>query len=211
MPTIPARQGKFGAVIAAMSLLMAGAAAPALAQSASFMVAESAGHGAAVSGSKKDAASAVEPAIPPSSSLSSLSPAENYCAKVSEVAAQSQFAQQRKALAKAQEQVDARIKMLAEKSEELRVWIKKREDFLKTATEGLLQIYGKMKPELAAPQLLAMSQPAAAAILAKLPPKTAGAILAEMDATRAARLSSILTGAVQTEDNATPPTSKEQP
>ena len=57
-----------------------------------------------------------------------------------------------------------------------------------------------MKPEVAATQLVAMNQMTAAAIVAKLPPKAAGAILAEMDPQHAARVSSILAGAIEIEN-----------
>lgn len=69
-----------------------------------------------------------------------------------------------------------------------------------TATESLLAIYVKMKPDVAATQLVQMNHSTAAAIVAKLPPKAASAILAEMEPQRAARLSSVLAGAVELED-----------
>lgn len=146
---------------------------------------------------QKKAEPEAEPPIPKSDAIDRLPAADQYCARVGDIAATSQFAKQRQALAKAQEDVEGRIKTLTEKSEELKVWTQRREDFLKKATESLLAIYGKMKPEVAAAQLVAMNQLTAAAIVAKLPPKAAGAILAEMDPQRAARLSSVLAGAVE--------------
>lgn len=135
--------------------------------------------------------------IPKSEALDKLPIADQYCARVGDIAATSQFSKQRQALAKAQADVEERIKALTEKSEELKAWTQRREDFLKKATESLLAIYGKMKPEIAATQLVAMNHMTAAAIVAKLPPKAAGAILAEMEPQRAARLSSVLAGAVE--------------
>lgn len=146
---------------------------------------------------QKKAEPEAEPPIPKSEAIDRLPPADQYCARVGDIAATSQFAKQRQALAKAQEEVEARIKTLTEKSEELKAWTQRREDFLKKATESLLAIYGKMKPEVAATQLVAMNHMTAAAIVAKLPPKAAGAILAEMDPQKAARLSSVLAGAVE--------------
>lgn len=160
--------------------------------------AASGGHGDAKS--QKKAEPEAEPPIPKSEAIDKLPPADQYCARVGDIAATSQFAKQRQALAKAQDDVEQRIKKLTEKSEELKAWTQRREDFLKKATESLLAIYGKMKPEVAAPQLVAMNQMTAAAIVAKLPPKAAGAILAEMDPQKAARLSSILAGAVEIEN-----------
>ncbi len=52
-----------------------------------------------------------------------------------------------------------------------------------------------MQPENAARQLSAMDEKVAAAILGKLKPAAAGAILDEMEAERASRLAAILSGA----------------
>ena len=62
-----------------------------------------------------------------------------------------------------------------------------REDFTAHATDSLVQIYGKMKPDAAAIQLMAMDELIAAAIMFKLSPKANSLILAEMEATKAAR------------------------
>jgi flagellar motility protein MotE (MotC chaperone) len=176
-----------------------------------IVVAAGGGHEADPHGAKKPKEPEAEPPIPKSDAIDKLPQADQYCARVGELAASSQFAQQRKALASAQQELEARIKTLTKKSEEIKAWTKKREDFLAKATEGLLAIYGKMKPEIAATQLVAMSQTTAAAIVAKLPPKAAGAILAEMDPQRAARLSSVLAGAIEIDDKPAPPSATGTP
>jgi len=51
-----------------------------------------------------------------------------------------------------------------------------------------------MEPESAARQLAALDDRTAVAILGKLKPSAAGAILGEMDADRASRLASLLAG-----------------
>lgn len=168
-------------------------------EAAPIVVAAAEGHGEA-HGSKKPKEADAEPAIPKIETIERLPPADQYCARVGDIAATSQFAVQRQALAKAQEELEARIKTLTEKAEELKAWNKKREDFLATATESLLAIYVKMKPDVAATQLVQMNHGTAAAIVAKLPPKAASLILAEMEPQRAARLSSVLAGAVEIED-----------
>lgn len=160
-----------------------------------MIVAAADAHGSPKDGGKAAKDAPAEPQIPESDAIEKLPPAEQYCARVGEIAATSQFARQRKELEKAQKDVEARIKTLTEKAEELKKWSKVREDFMKKATESLLEIYRKMKPETAASQLIVMDHATAAAIVAKLPPKSAGAILAEMEPKRAARLSSVLAGA----------------
>ncbi len=62
----------------------------------------------------------------------------------------------------------------------------KREEFTAHATKSLVQIYGKMKPDAAAAQLMAMDEFVAAAIMSKLSTKDASLIMAEMEAAKAA-------------------------
>ena len=52
-----------------------------------------------------------------------------------------------------------------------------------------------MQPETAAAQIAAMDDQMAAAILGKLKPGAAGAILNEMEAERASKLAAVLSGA----------------
>ena len=66
---------------------------------------------------------------------------------------------------------------------------------LKSASDDLVAIYAKMQPETAATQIAAMDDQMAAAILGKLKPGAAGAILNEMEAERASKLAVVLSGA----------------
>lgn len=141
-------------------------------------------------GAQKEKSIEAEPPLP--ARIEHLAPAEQYCSKVGDAATSAQIAQQRKALDLAQSELDSRIKTLSAKTEELRAWTKTREEFQHKATQTLIEIYAKMRPESAAPQLLAMNQFTAAAIIAKLPVKLASAVLSEMDAMHAARLSAVL-------------------
>ena len=56
-----------------------------------------------------------------------------------------------------------------------------------------------MQPESAATQISAMDDQTAAAILGKLKPSAAGAILDEMEAERASKLAALLSGASDAE------------
>jgi flagellar motility protein MotE (MotC chaperone) len=132
--------------------------------------------------------------LPPTTAVK-LSPAEQYCSSVLDAAAAAQLAQQKINLAKIQKQVDDRVALLAAKTEELKGWMTKREEFTAHATESLVQIYGKMKPDAAAAQLMAMDEFVAAAIMTKLSTKDASLIMAEMEAAKAARLSAVIAGA----------------
>ena len=73
-------------------------------------------------------------------------------------------------------------------------WVAKRDALLKAASDDLVAIYAKMQPENAAVQLSAMDDQMAAAILGKLKPSAAGAILDEMEAERASKLASLPLG-----------------
>ena len=106
-----------------------------------------------------------------------------------------QIAQQTRNLESAKKEIDDRIALLAAKAELLKSWMKLREDFAAHATDSLVQIYSRMKPDLAAAQLAAMDEMTSAAIISKLSPKASSLILAEMEAAKAARLSSVIAGA----------------
>ncbi|MEQ1715887.1 MAG: hypothetical protein ABL907_07875 [Hyphomicrobium sp.] len=140
--------------------------------------------------------------------------ADQYCASVQGEAEAAKLYLQRKELKKAQEALDQGAKKVEAKIEELKSWMKRREDFLSQAKDNLTAIYSKMPPEAAASRFLAMNETVAAAILSKLPPKGASAILAEMESVKAARLSSLLAGAADVAEkttSASPPQAKGAP
>ena len=133
-----------------------------------------------------------EPPLPPASAAAQLSPLEQYCSSVQNAASDARLEQQRIRLEQTQGEIEKRIKILDARIAESKEWMKKRTDFLMQASDGLVEVYAKMNSEAAAAQLLAINERLAAAILSKLPPKTTSMILAEMEAKRAARLSSML-------------------
>jgi flagellar motility protein MotE (MotC chaperone) len=124
-----------------------------------------------------------------------LSPAEQYCSSVVDAAAAAQIAQQTSELQKARKELADRVARLDAKTAELKDWVKKREDFTAHATESLVDIYSKMKPDAAAHQLTELDELTAAAITSKLSPKISSLVLAEMEAPKAARLTAIIAGA----------------
>jgi flagellar motility protein MotE (MotC chaperone) len=151
---------------------------------------------ASESNGKADKEREAADALPlPAATPQQLSPAEQYCSSIVDAAAAAQIAQQTSNLRKAQKQLDDRVARLAAKTDELKRWIKKREDFTNHATESLVEIYSKMRPDAAASQLAAMDELTAAAITSKLSPKVSSLVLAEMDPAKAARLTAIVAGA----------------
>jgi flagellar motility protein MotE (MotC chaperone) len=69
------------------------------------------------------------------------------------------------------------------------------ESWYKSASDDLVAIYARMQPESAARQISALDDQTASAILVKLKPGVAGAILDEMEAERASKLAATLSGA----------------
>lgn len=130
----------------------------------------------------------------PQSSAPPLSPAQQYCSNIVDATSAAQIAQQTKNLDKARKDIDDRIALLSAKADVLKKWMKMREDFSSRATDALVEIYSKMKPDSAAARLAAMDEMTSAAIISKLVPKVSSPIMAEMDVDKAARLSAVIAG-----------------
>ena len=64
-----------------------------------------------------------------------------------------------------QQEVDKRIKLLEAKRAEYESWLKRREDFLAKAEDGVVKIYSGMRPDAAAERLAEMDAVLAAGIL----------------------------------------------
>jgi flagellar motility protein MotE (MotC chaperone) len=120
--------------------------------------------------------------------------ASRYCANVAPSIAEARAAWQTKRLNELDAQVRQRIADLEKAEATAREWIAKRETVMKAANDDLVAIYAKMQPENAARQISTMDDRMAAAILGKLKPTAAGAILDELVAERASRLAGIIAG-----------------
>jgi flagellar motility protein MotE (MotC chaperone) len=123
--------------------------------------------------------------------------AQSYCINIADAAADARIAWQKAKLEKAEQELRKRIAALEAKEAEYKVWLKRRDEFSEKANETLVQIYARMEPDAAAPQLIAMDEETAAAVLTKLDPRNASAILNEMQPDKAARLTSTIAGAAR--------------
>ncbi len=121
--------------------------------------------------------------------------ASRFCANVAPSIAEARIAWQTKRLGELDTEVKLRLADLEKAEASVQEWVAKRDALLKAASDDLVAIYARMQPENAAVQLSAMDDQTAAAILAKLKPGAAGAILDEMEAERASKLASFLSGA----------------
>jgi len=120
--------------------------------------------------------------------------AGRFCANVAPSIAEARIAWQTKRLGELDAEVKQRLADLEKAEASVQEWVAKRDAMLKTASEDLVAIYARMQPENAAVQIGAMDDQMAAAILGKLKPGVAGAILNEMEAERASKLASFLSG-----------------
>ena len=125
---------------------------------------------------------------------------ERFCSNIADAARDRRYSLQAAELKKLQDDVDARIKALEAKRSEYELWLKRREVFLARAEEGIVKIYGDMKPDAAAERLAAVKPELAAAILMKLDPRKAGVILNEMETKAAATLTGVMASAARRVD-----------
>jgi len=115
-----------------------------------------------------------------------------YCTSMRDKAVDARFVWQHRALKELDRDVAARVEELKKRTEEYRKWYRLRHEFAERATDMLVKVYSGMRPDAAAAQLSAMQEMTAAALVLKLETRVASAILNEMAAAKAARLSSII-------------------
>jgi len=125
-------------------------------------------------------------------------PSENevvqFCSNVADPAVDARVAWQLKELEKAENRLRERIAEVEAKRAEYEKWMELRDEFLKKAEASVVEIYSRMRPEAAATQIAGMSDETAAAVLAKLSPRSSSSIFNEMDSARAAHLANLLGG-----------------
>ncbi|MEM0908931.1 MAG: MotE family protein [Pseudomonadota bacterium] len=124
-----------------------------------------------------------------------------YCTNIADEAADARFAKKAAKLKLMEDQIDSRLAALEKKRAEYQEWLERRERFLEQAQEGLVSIYSTMRPDAASEQLAAMNELTAAAIVAKLAPRAASAVLNEMETEKAARIATIMAGLARPNDD----------
>jgi flagellar motility protein MotE (MotC chaperone) len=120
--------------------------------------------------------------------------ASRFCANAAPSIAEARIAWETRQLSELDAQVKQRLADLEKAEASVKEWVAKRDTSLKAANDNLVAIYARMQPETAATQIAAMDDQMAAAILGKLKPGAAGAILNEMEAERASKLAVVLSG-----------------
>ncbi len=125
---------------------------------------------------------------------------ERFCSNIADAARDRRYVLQTEELQALQQEVDKRIKLLEEKRAEYEAWLKRREDFLAKAEDGVVKIYSGMRPDAAAERLAEMDATLAAGILMKLEARKAGVILNEMERKAAAMLTGVMAAASRRND-----------
>ena len=120
---------------------------------------------------------------------------EKFCTNIADAARDQRYVLQRKDLEALRASVDERIATLEKRRAEYEDWLKRRNDFLKQAELGLVDIYKTMKPDAAAGKLEMVRPEIAAAIVMRLPPRQSSLILSEMSDDKAAVLTNIISSA----------------
>jgi flagellar motility protein MotE (MotC chaperone) len=126
-----------------------------------------------------------------------------FCGNVADAAVDARLAWQMAELEKAESALRQRIAELEARRADYEKWLTLRDEFLKKAEAGVVEIYSRMRPEAAATQIASMTDETAAAVLAKLSPRNSSAIFNEMDSARAAHLADLLGGMRRVEDGKT--------
>src|SRR3954447_22032355 len=126
-----------------------------------------------------------------------------FCSNVADPAVDARLAWQLKELEKSENQLRERIAEVEAKRAEYEKWMALRDDFLKKAEASVVEIYSRMKPDAAATQIAGMADETAAAVLAKLSPRSSSAIFNEMETGRAAHLADLLGGMRRVDDGKT--------
>jgi flagellar motility protein MotE (MotC chaperone) len=125
---------------------------------------------------------------------------ERFCSNIADAARDRRYELQAQELQALQSEVDKRLKLLEEKRAEYEAWLKRREDFLAKAEDGVVKIYSGMRPDAAAERLAEMDAKLAAGILMKLESRKAGVILNEMERKAAAMLTGVMAAASRRND-----------
>lgn len=133
---------------------------------------------------------------------SSREPADvtRFCSNVIDEARERRYAIKEQELQALMKDVEDRIAVLEEKRAAFVEWMRRREEFASLATESIVDIYAKMRPDAAAQRMEILEADLAAAILLKLPSRNAGIILNEMSAKSAAAITSIIADSARPTD-----------
>ena len=123
--------------------------------------------------------------------------AEQYCRVAVDAGVAAKLSEERRKAEALKTEIETKLAELEKATNELKKWLQLRNDFRNQATDNLVSVYAQMDPEAAAQRLMVIAEPVAAAILLKLPPKAASAVLGEMRPDMAGKITSFMAGAAE--------------
>jgi len=121
-----------------------------------------------------------------------LSDVERYCTNIADPAKDARAALQTKRLQDLEAEVGKKVDELEAKRKEYQDWLAQRQAFIESTSSVMLDIYTGMKPDAAALQLAGIDRQTAASLIAKMKPRTASAIMAEIPAPVAAEITRVI-------------------
>jgi flagellar motility protein MotE (MotC chaperone) len=131
----------------------------------------------------------------PEAVVTAAEPQEDYCANIADKARDARYVLQNQAIADASATLAAEKQAFTAERAAFEAEQKKRNAELVVAQKGVVDIYAKMKPDVAAAQLEFIGIETASAILRELNVRSASTILNEMNAETAAKISKRLASA----------------
>ncbi|RYE79467.1 MAG: hypothetical protein EOP19_20130 [Hyphomicrobiales bacterium] len=121
-----------------------------------------------------------------------LSDIGRYCTNIADPAKDARAALQTKRLQDLEAEVGKKVDELEAKRKEYQDWLQQRQAFIDSTSSIMLDIYTGMKPDAAAQQLAGIDRTTAASLIAKMKPRTASAIMAEIPAAVAAEITKVI-------------------
>lgn len=131
----------------------------------------------------------------------SIADIERFCSNITDPARERRYSLQKAELESLREEIEMKMQILEDKRMELKDWVEKRESYSTSASEGLVEVYAKMRPDAAAQRMEKLPGELSAALLSKLSARAAGTILNEMSAERAAMVTLIMSAAADKEQS----------
>lgn len=125
-----------------------------------------------------------------------------FCTNIADAARERRYALQKAELQSLRDEIEQRIKILEDKRAELEMWTERRDRFASAASQDLVDVYAKMRPDAAAQRMEKLPSELSAALLIKLNARAAGTILNEMSPERAAQVTMIMAAAAEKQDDA---------
>jgi flagellar motility protein MotE (MotC chaperone) len=122
-------------------------------------------------------------------------PVQSYCVNITNSALDARYLRQKKQLEDLKSDLQNRTTDLEGKIAEYKDWLARRDEFASKAQDSLVAIYGNMKGETAAKQIVELEDETASSVLAKLDSRQSSSIIGEMEPKKAARLMEIIAGA----------------